>query len=202
MGVERDAEIAAFMHEKRRWVYDKREEMQERIIERPFPTRFATGGKVQYRGRRLRLVVELADVGAPTIEFRNAFRVRVPANLDDPDRDRAVERALRSWMKEHVGDDANAFVRCYGAKLGVAPKGVRVKDQRHLWGSCSKDGVINLNWQLVFAPKAVLEYVVVHELCHLRHRDHSPAFWRAVKRVLPEYKREHEWLARHAGWEL
>lgn len=189
-----DAEIAAFMHDKRRWVYDKREEMQERTTEHPFPTRFATGGKVLYRGRRLRLFVELANVDATEVEFRNGFHVRAPAELDDRARDQAIGHALSTWMKTRVEHDASAFVRRYAPKLGVAPKGLRIKDQRHLWGSCGKDGVINLNWHLIFAPKPVLEYAVVHELCHLRHRDHSKGFWRLLGTVLPDYPIRKKWL--------
>lgn len=183
-----EAEITEFMHGKRRWVYDKREEMQERTIEHPFPTRFATGAKVPYRGRRLRLVVEPADVDAVEVEYRNGFHVRAPADVDDRARDNAIGSALTCWMKARVAGDAAAFVRRHAPGLGVEPVGLRVKDQRHLWGSCGKDGVINLNWHLIFEPKAVLEYAVVHELCHLRYRNHSPAFWRLVRAAVPQFE--------------
>jgi hypothetical protein len=56
-------------------------------------------------------------------------------------------------------------------------QGVRIKDQKHVWGSCGPDRIVNLNWHLIFAPKTVLEYAVVHELCHLRHRNHDRSFW-------------------------
>ena len=82
------------MHGKRRWVYDKREEMQRRTIKRPFPTRFATGGKVLYRGRRLRLVVEVADRDAFELKYRNGFHVRAPADLDDTAHDKAIGSSM------------------------------------------------------------------------------------------------------------
>lgn len=155
-----------------------------------------------YRGRRLRLVVELADVDAPEVEYRNAFHIRAPRELGERARDRTIGVALTSWMKARVEDDAATFVRRHAVKLEVTPAGLRIKDQQHLWGSCGKDGVINLNWQLVFTPKVVLEYVVVHELCHLLHRNHSAEFWRRVGGVLPDYLERKKWIDAQGAWNL
>jgi predicted metal-dependent hydrolase len=198
-----DAEIAEFIHTKRRWVYDKREQLREQGgLDHPFPSRFATGGKILYRGRRLRLVVELVQTDSVVVEYRNGFHVRAPAELGEAAREAAIEAAVRAWMCARVQADADGFARHYADKLGVEPAGVRVKDQRHLWGSCGADGVIRLNWQLAFAPKPVLAYAVVHELCHLRYRNHSSAFWRMVGGVLPEYEEMRDWLERERGWSL
>ncbi len=197
-----DKEIAEFMHDKRRWVYDKREQMLERTVDHPFPTRFATGGKVLYRGRRLRLVVQLRDVDAVTVAYRNGFSIVAPAELTDSAREVAVHGALTAWMKKRLRSDAEAFVRRHAPKLGVEPTGLRIKDQRHLWGSCSAEGLLNLNWHLVFVPKTVLEYAVVHELCHLRHRNHGPAFWRMVGTSCPTFSGLHSFLHRMRGWTL
>jgi len=81
--------------------------------------------------------------------------------------------------------------------MGVVPKEVRVKPLKHLWGSCGKNGIIHLNWQLIFAPKSVLEYAVVHELCHLQYRNHSPEFWVKVRELLPDYELRKNWLDRN-----
>ncbi len=71
---------------------------------------------------------------------------------------------------------------------------MRVKEQKHLWGSCSAKGRVNLNWRLIFAPPAVFEYVVVHELCHLREAHHQAPFWRLVGQILPEFEAQRRWL--------
>lgn len=197
---EEEASVVAFVHEMRRWIYDRVEIMaQRRVSESPFPVRLATGAKVRYRGRRLRLVVELADVSGPEVRYRNAFHVVAPKGLTEDARQRVVQEALSEWMKTMVQRDAEWFARRYSKRLGVEPKGVRVKVQKHLWGSCGTDGVIRLNWHLAFVPKPVLEYVVVHELCHLRHRDHSPEFWGMVQRALPEYAEPKRWLDKYAA---
>src|SRR3954464_9172769 len=71
------------------------------------------------------------------------------------------------------------------------------KEQKHVWGSCGIDRTINLNWHLIFAPRTVLEYAVVHELCHLRHRTHDQAFWTLVGTILPDWEVRKAWLDRN-----
>jgi hypothetical protein len=71
---------------------------------------------------------------------------------------------------------------------------VRIKQHKRLWGSCTAKGVVNLNWRLILAPPAVFEYVVVHELCHLRQAHHQAAFWRLVGQILPAYEAQRRWL--------
>ena len=78
---------------------------------------------------------------------------------------------------------------------------ITIRDQKTLWGSCSAKGTLSFNWRLMLAPPAVLDYVVVHELCHLTHMDHSPAFWQAVAAVCPDYRIHRKWLKEH-GHEL
>ncbi|MFT7434054.1 MAG: putative metal-dependent hydrolase [Alphaproteobacteria bacterium] len=74
------------------------------------------------------------------------------------------------------------------------PKQLRIKEQSSRWGSCSSKGGININWKLIFAPEHVLEYVVVHELCHMTHMNHSKDFWNLVEDILPEYIQAKHWL--------
>jgi predicted metal-dependent hydrolase len=86
-------------------------------------------------------------------------------------------------------------------ELGVAFNRIEIRDQRTRWGSCSSRGTLSFNWRLVLAPLEVAEYVVVHELCHLREPNHSPRFWQFVAAARPDYPQERRWLAQH-GWEL
>ena len=78
--------------------------------------------------------------------------------------------------------------------MRLVPKAVRVGSQRSLWGSCSSEGNISLNWRLVVAPPEVMNYVVTHELAHLKYLDHSAAFWSLVARFCPDYKKYEAWL--------
>ncbi len=87
------------------------------------------------------------------------------------------------------------------ARLGVSFERIAIRDQRTRWGSCSSRGTLSFNWRLVLAPPEVAEYVVVHELCHLREPNHSPRFWQLVADARPGYREQRRWLAEH-GWEL
>ena len=78
---------------------------------------------------------------------------------------------------------------------------ITIRDQKTRWGSCSAKGTLSFNWRLMLAPPAVLDYVVVHELCHLTHMDHSAAFWALVEQVCPDYRTHRKWLKEH-GQEL
>ncbi|HEY9766832.1 MAG TPA: SprT family zinc-dependent metalloprotease, partial [Chroococcales cyanobacterium] len=191
-------DTAAFVHNKRRWVYDETEKMSEQTL--PTPQRFMSGSKVPYRGRMMKLLVMEADVEETTIEYRSGFNVQVPDGLESSEKDNLIQRVFEQWFRDRLWQDADAFVRRYGPKLGVEPKGIRIKEQKHLWASCGKDGVINLNRHLITLPKPILEYTVVHELCHLKHRNHSPEFWSLVRSLLPDYERRKKWLDNHF-WE-
>ena len=81
---------------------------------------------------------------------------------------------------------------------GVSVRKVSIRNQRHRWGSCSQSGLICLNWRLVTMPDWVRDYVLHHELMHLKHMDHSPAFWACVEAVCPNYRAARRWLRRHA----
>ena len=80
------------------------------------------------------------------------------------------------------------------ARLGLRYEGPRIADQRSLWGSCTPRGLISLNWRLILAPTDVFRYVVVHELCHIRHANHSARFWQLLERQLPDYASWRAWL--------
>lgn len=193
-----DEEIAAFVHTRRRWVHDETERMEERLLlDRAAPSRYVSGAKVLYRGRRIPLTVQDAALAEAVVEHRGGFLVRIPQGLTPADREHQVEQALLAWLHERARQDVGHFVRRHSVALGVTPTGVRIKQQKHLWGSCGRDGTININWQLIFAPRAVLEYAVAHELCHLRERSHGPEFWQLVRRLMPDYEARKQWLERN-----
>jgi hypothetical protein len=100
-----------------------------------------------------------------------------------------VRRAARELVRMVADDEA--------AELGVSFLRIEVRDQRTRWGSCSPRGTLSFNWRLVLAPFAVLDYVVVHELCHLREPNHSARFWRLVESRRPAWRDQRAWLLEH-----
>jgi len=185
----------SFIQARRKWVFEKLEEVRElREQESPWPGRFVTGAKILYRGRRMKLHVQEVGGLYGKVSYRNGFYVDAPCKPFKMTTEEYVKYTLTDWFKNRVQQDADEFARRYGNKWGLHPKAIRIKEQKHLWGSCGKDDVINLNWKLIFAPKSVLEYAVVHELCHLHHRNHDGDFWKLVRAVLPDYEERKQWL--------
>jgi len=94
-------------------------------------------------------------------------------------------------------------VALFAAKVGVNPGTVQIKDLGYRWASCGTNGELHFHWKCLMAPLSVIDYIIVHELCHLRYRDHSDAFWNEVDKVLPDYRERKEWLrGRGAGLDL
>jgi predicted metal-dependent hydrolase len=189
-----EEEIAEVLHRRREWLVEQTRHMADLVAAAPKVVHFVTGAKIPYRGRLMRLTVQPSDGTLVEVSFRNGFVVDCPRTLLEASRDTLIEDALRLWLRKRLREDVNAFVRMHGEANGLKPRRVEIKDQKHLWGSCGQDRVVNLNWHLIFAPKTVLEYAVVHELCHLRHRTHDRAFWGLVGSILPDWEIRKAWL--------
>ncbi|MGR0189069.1 M48 family metallopeptidase [Azospirillum aestuarii] len=187
-------EIADVLHRRRAWLYEQTRHMAERMARSNAVRRFVSGAKIPYRGRLMRLRVEPCDDTLVSVAYRNGFLVGCPRSVALASHDDLIESALRLWLRKRLRQDVADLVRRHGEPNGLKPRDVRVKDQKHVWGSCGIDRVVNLNWQLVFAPRTVLEYAVVHELCHLRHRTHDRAFWGLVGTILPDWEARKAWL--------
>lgn len=87
----------------------------------------------------------------------------------------------------------------YAPKVGVAPAAVESREIGNRWASCSASGRLTFHWKCVIPPQTIIDYIVVHELCHFHHRDHTDAFWNEVDKVLPDYRERKEWLRTHGA---
>lgn len=197
-----DAEIQRFVEGRRRWIHNQTEALADAAarLRCQTPIGFHSGAKVLFRGRYLKLRVRRSEVEEPSLSYQNRFHIKVPETYDEDKRERAVRRLLLAWFEERLVEDVRLFIRKRGRPEGLVPRGIKVKEQKTLWGSCGRDRVLRLDRKLIRVPKPVLEYVVVHEICHLRHRDHSDEFWRLVKKILPDYVERKEWLDEHEVW--
>ncbi len=108
-----------------------------------------------------------------------------------------VNRRISDFLKREAVRDLEAASRRYAFELGVVLKRISVRDQSSRWGSCSNTGVLSFSWRLVLAPSFVLDYLAAHEVCHLLELNHSPRFWRLVKRLYPHSERAKTWLDVH-----
>jgi predicted metal-dependent hydrolase len=135
------------------------------------------------RGTSQRQIGRLLDHWTPWVERQLARRAPAPVF---PARS---ERECRELVR--------AEAERIAVEEGFEPARIRVAGQRTRWGSCAPTGTVSLNWRLALAPPAVLDYVVVHELCHLREANHGPRFWALVERHRPHYRSPRRWLRDH-----
>ena len=106
---------------------------------------------------------------------------------------------LEKWYRRQAEQLLSEKAALYAERLGVSFADIRIKDQRSRWGSCSSKKNLNFNWRIIMAPEPVCDYVVIHEICHLLHMDHSREFWKEVEGLCPEYGQYKSWLKEKGG---
>ncbi|MFA0611361.1 M48 family metallopeptidase [Vibrio sp. 10N.222.49.B4] len=189
--LERD-KIDKLLASKHLWIVEKIAQYQTTS---PATMReYVSGESLPYLGRNYRLKVLKGDL-APTKLLNGRITVTVP---EPSTQTHYIRRALTNWYKRHADKKIREKVRRYESLVGVETGVVRTKEFKSRWGSCTPYGDLEFNWVIVMAPNRVVDYVVVHELCHLIHHDHSPQFWKEVERVMPDYKEHKEWLRENA----
>lgn len=191
-----DGDIAGFLDLKRQWLFNAMRDMERIAAGRHAVPRFMTGSKIPYRGRNMPLTVRRSDAERIEVAYRNGFIVDLPYWAGQ-DADHLVVSELQHWLKQRARRDVNEIAADYGKRFGLIPRSIRVADFANGWGSCGPEGNVLINWHLIFAPRKVLEYVVVHELAHLRVRSHGPEFWGLVKTLQATFAESRSWLERH-----
>ncbi|MBF0097426.1 MAG: M48 family metallopeptidase [Magnetococcales bacterium] len=109
-----------------------------------------------------------------------------------------LQTVLEQWFRQQASLYLPVRLQAWAARMGLQYQRVTIRNPKSRWGSCSSLGSINLNWRLIWVPVCLGDYVLVHELSHLRHMNHSPAFWRVVASFVPEYQ-EYRRRLRHLG---
>jgi len=180
-----EAEIARFVQAKSAWIARKQAQAA-RVAS--LVHRYQDGESFPFLGADypLRLVTGLKS----GLAFDSAFTL-------DRSRGAEGERLFVSWYRRQARRWIEARVAYFAGLHGFQPGRVRISSARTRWGSCSRQGTLSFPWRLVMAPSEVIDYVVVHELCHLEHLNHSKAFWAHVRSILPGYKRQRAWLKHH-----
>lgn len=151
--------------------------------------RFVSGESLPYLGRSVRLAVRASDIDVVAVRFQHwRFDVDVPAALDGEARRSEVRAAFESWYRRRAATKLAERVRRVAPLVGAKPSGIMIRDQRRRWGSCGPDGTLRFNWRLVMAKPALLDYVIAHELAHLKVRTHGAEYWALVAAAIPDYR--------------
>lgn len=177
-------EALELIERHRRWIETQ---WRQRLAERRAQHPWQDGTRILFRGREVALSVRAAG-DACVVRFADqALRLPTTHRVRD-----GVEQRLRALAETELEPRVRAFARQHG----VAVKRVTVRNQRTRWGSCSRRGSISLNWRLVQMPAFVADYIMLHELMHMRQANHSRRFWREVEKVCPGFRDAEAWLRR------
>jgi predicted metal-dependent hydrolase len=178
-----DAMIDEMIREKSGWIRKKLAEMRER----PQATvhQYEEGEIFFFLGRPYPLHFTGDDSG--TIERTDRLCVCQTLRPD-------IRRRLKEWYGEEAKKEIHARCMWFSLTTGYVPASIRISDARERWGSCTHKGGVNFSWRLVQAPLEIVDYVIVHELVHIRQHDHSKKFWAKVIEIMPDYERRRKWL--------
>ena len=191
----RSGQVYAFLRSQAGWLERKLAELNVQAK----PTRalhVGTPAKFTLRGEPTAL--HWAEGPYPRVEAREG---QVTLVIPRPNtRALPVARGLLAMHLESlIRRDVSRWLALYVPQLGLAPTSIRVRSMKSLWGSLDTRDRINLDLALALAPPAALRYVVVHELCHLKERNHSPRFWAQVEKLLPAWHEQRDWLRQHGA---
>jgi predicted metal-dependent hydrolase len=191
--------IEQFVVKKARWIVKRQKHFEQLKTLHP-PKEFKGGENFQFFGRDLRLSLRRSpDIAAPVCRMGSGGLTLFLNAQSGEEFKAAAAGAVRDLYVRHTAASVAAYVRRHSGPLAVKPERVAVANQKRCWGTCSHKGDIRVNWRLAMMPPAVIEYIVVHELCHIKVHNHSPKFWNLVRSILPDCMERRAWLRRHSS---
>ena len=181
--------IDQLVQDKTDWIVRSRQRMMER--ENQLEKNYLQADSIQYVGQTIPFRWEKASNPFQLHMGQDAF---VLVGSGTPEQAQAlVEASYRKRARMIFEERSEHFAN----QLGVRVNQIRIKSQKTRWGSCSSKGNLNFNWHAIVAPPEVIDYLVIHECCHLVHMNHSKAFWELVESLCPNYRVHREWLKSH-----
>jgi predicted metal-dependent hydrolase len=185
----KEHEIQDIIEKKRTWIYRQIAEFED-LNESRVKRDFVSGQGFLYLGYSYRLeVTEETDKDIKL--YRGKFYLK-KSKLTK------AKEIFKNFYREKGLEKIAARVELYKKKVGVNPIDVRVMELKNRWASCSDEGRLNFHWKCCMAPLSIIDYIVVHELVHLKHKDHSKEFWNEVDKVIPDYEKRVKWLQERA----
>lgn len=188
-------ELNQILYKKAPWILKKWFEFEE-IASPPLPYEFISGEKFKYihRGYKLK-VIPLTGCKFANLAFNQGkFVAQIPRNFSDESRKNQLRHLFQQWYIRNGQVKIIERVKLYTKKMGVHPSKVVVKEQKMRWGTCTEQHTIYINWRVFMAPMPVIDYVLVHELAHIKYANHSKEYWQFVRSILPDYEERKNWL--------
>ncbi len=183
-------EIQKLVEKKADWIVKKTEQAVELEKNRP-AHHYVNGETFYFRGRPLTLNLIVNQDRNRIMVKKQADTLLIVSPVSDSE---TVKNAVVKWYRERAREVLQQKV-CYFQKfIGKSVGDIRIKEQKSRWGSCSAKGNLNFNWKIIMAEDNMIDYLVVHELCHRLHMNHSKEFWESVGKLIPDYKTKEKWL--------
>ena len=184
------SEIKKIVDGKKKWIFRKQLEFQKQnsVILKPS---YLAGSKLPYLGRSLTLKI-LKNKKTESVRLKNnTIIVSLKSKRSSKTQ---VKKIYQKWLMEKSSKLFETRISKISKKLKLKPRKIIIKNLKDRWGSATSDSTINLNMNLIKAPSSVIDYVILHELCHLKIKGHSYKFWQMVKRYMPNYEDQKRWL--------
>ena len=188
-GVE-EQRIRDIVQDRRLWIYKNLAEWRDLNATRVL-REYRNGEGFLYLGRSYRLLL-VADQEDALLLKNGRFCLR--RDLVDKDGIPAAQAAFRDYYIRQGLERVTRLVQYFAPKVGVKPGRLDVRELGHRWASCSPKGNVAFHWKCMMAPPTIIDYIVVHELCHFHHLDHTDAFWNEVDKVMPDFAERKNWL--------
>lgn len=184
--------VRQLLTDKSGWITKKIEALTK-IDNNPINKSFANGEQVLYLGDLYTLSLLPDNIEHPCIVLDSCrVLIRFPQQMNE--NSVALKYTFKDWLISSASNILEEKTKYWADAIGVKPKIIRIKEQKTRWGSCSSLGAVNYNWRIIMSPPEVIDYLVIHELCHLRFLNHSSQFWNLVKQFSPNYKQHRAWL--------
>lgn len=189
LGIGEDR-VLEIVRSKAKWIVQKLSEIEHLECQKR-NRQYADGESFPYMGADylLRIIYDKA-CPRPVVRLENdSLCVYAAAKGEE-----LIKSALADWYKHKAREKICERIGYYQSCFNVSPAEIKVKEQKKRWGSCTSKRVLLFNWRIIMAPLNVMDYIIVHEMCHLIHMDHSKNFWSLVKSILPDYEERKLWL--------
>ena len=191
----RTDDIDEIVRKRVRWIIEK-QELVKNIDQLYSVKEFVSGEAFPYLGRhyRLKVIRSASEKEGQCNLISGRFMVEIDRALNTERSTRTVKKALITWFEKHAKEKIPERVELYAGQMGTWPERIQIKNHKRRWGSCSHNGIIRFNWKIIMAPMTIVDYVIVHELCHLNHPHHSAQFWQKVQTIIPDYAKRRDKL--------
>lgn len=183
-------EAEKILSSKANWIHKQRQRLAD-LSDNPVNGNFAPDALLLHLGQEYRLRLITAD---KDLVFIDGEALVVQCSAPPAVLQETAQKLLLNWYIEQARTALVSRTRYWAERIGVSPLRITIRDQKTRWGSCSTRGSLNYSWRLIMAPSPVLDYLVIHELCHMKVANHSPSFWRLVANYTADYSNHRRWL--------